>query len=196
MNVLTKIGSRSVADIIEHAGLELESAALLRGEFSAEQGIALLRNAGRVIDVIKLLAHALPKREAVWWACTCGRALLGAGIPLSDEPAIATAEAWVYEPTDANARAAYGEAEPRGFQTPGGWAAVAAFWSSGSLAPPEHPIVPPADYLTGVAVAGAITMAAVVEPVLEMDARFLKFLNYGLDIAAGGTARAQDGKPN
>ena len=195
MGALTKIDSRRVADVIEHTGLESASAKLMRGDLPVEQGIELLRSAGRIIDAIKLLAHALPKREAVWWACTCARALLGNGISLDDEQAIAKAEAWVYEPNDANARAAYGEAEPRGFQTPGGWAAVAAFWSSGSLAPPEHPVVAPADYLTGVAVAGAITMAAVVEPVLEMDARYMKFLDYGLDIAAGGTARGPDGHP-
>ena len=195
MSGLIKINGKRVGDVLAHAGIDADGVALLRPDALVEQGIEVLRGAERIIDALRLLAHALPKRESVWWACTCCRALLGMGIPLTDEPAIARAEAWVYEPRDKNARAAYSEAEERGFQTPGGWAAVAAFWSSGSLAPAEQPAVPPADYLTGVAVAGAVTLAAVVEPVVEMESRYARFLKFGLDIAAGGTARGPDGKP-
>ena len=195
MSTLIKINTKRVGDVIIHAGLEAESTALLRHDQLVEQGIEALRGAARIIDALRLLAHALPKRESVWWACTCCRALLGTGIALTDEPAITRAEAWVYEPNDKNARAAYTEAEERGFQTPGGWAAVAAFWSCGSLAPAEQPAVPPADYLTGVAVSGAVMLAAVVEPVADMDARYARFLKLGLDIGAGGTGRNPDGKP-
>lgn len=195
MSTLIKISTKRVGDVITHAGLEAESTQLLRPDHLVEHGIEVLRGAERIIDALRLLAHALPKREAVWWACTCCRVLLGAGIPHTDEPAIARAEAWVYEPNDKNARTAYVEAEQRGFQTPGGWAAVAAFWSSGSLAPQDQPAVPPADYLTGVAVAGAVTLAGVVEPIADMDTRYARFLKFGLDIAAGGTARSPDDKP-
>ena len=195
MTTLNKISTKRVSEVLTHAGLEADGQSLLRPDWLAEQGIETLRTSGRILDALRLLAHRLPKREAVWWACTCCRALLGAGVPLTDETAIARAEAWVYDPQDKHARVAYVEAEQRGLQTPGGWCAVAAFWSSGSLAPAEQPAVPPASYLTGVAVIGAITLAAVVEPIAEMDARYPRFMKIGLDIAAGGTGRNPDGKP-
>lgn len=195
MSELKKIVKRSVADFIAHAGLDAEKAARFSPQQSAADALGSLIEAGALEDALKLIAHALPKRESVWWACTCSRAVLGAA-PSGDEGhAIKAAEAWVYDPTDDKARAAYGWAEKLGFKTPGGWAAVAAFWSSGSLSPPDQPLVPPAPYLTGVAVAGAVMLAAVVDPVSEISARHRRFLDYGIEIASGGDARAAGGVP-
>ncbi|MCP5201239.1 MAG: hypothetical protein H6977_14605 [Gammaproteobacteria bacterium] len=196
MDKLVKIESRRLEDILPNAGLEESVAAAIGRDLPVATVIEQLATDGRPVDAIKLLAHALPKRESVWWACTCCRALdREARTPL-DRDAIAAAEAWVYEPTEAHARAAYAEADKRGFLTAGGWAAVGAFWSSGSLAPEGQPAVPPADYLTGVAVSGAILLAAVAEPVAQTEARYEAYLRYGRDIAAGGTARNEKGEPS
>lgn len=195
MAELKKIAKRTVGEFIAHAGLDAVNSSRLSLQQSAADALNSLIDAGSLEDALKLIAHALPKRESVWWACICSRSVLGSG-PSGDElHAINAAEAWVYEPTDDNARAAYAWAEKLGFKTPGGWAAVAAFWSSGTLSPPDQPVVPPADYLTGVAVAGAVMLAAVVDPVSEIAARHQSFIAYGKEIASGGDARGTSGRP-
>lgn len=195
MSAQSKIASRRVDEVLSHAGLDQAAIELLRMDLPVAGAIELLGVHRRALDAIRLLAHSLPKREAVWFACTCCRALIGAGLAVTDEKPVSRAEAWVFDPDDRRARAAYAEAEQSNFQSAGSWAAVAAFWSSSSLAPPDQVVVPPAHYLTGVAVVGAITLAAVVEPVGEMDARYERFLRIGLDIANGGTGRHADGRP-
>ena len=139
-------------------------------------------------DAMQFLARALPKREAVWWSSTCARDL-----PEDDKQpelaaGVAAAEAWVYKPTEDNRRKAERAANAIKASHPARWTAMAAFWSGGSMAPPDAPEVKPAEDLTAKAVAGAVMMAAVLDP-LEMDARNKRFVTCGLDIAKGGTGR-------
>lgn len=191
---LTKLRNVVVADVLPHAGLEPGSAEAVRTDRTIDEAVRRLAGTNALTDALKLLAHGLPKREAVWWACTCCRACAPA-LQGDDLKAVDAAEKWVYEPTDANARSAYEYAERLGFKTPAGWAAVSAMWSSNSLAPTGQVVVPPAHYLTGVAVAGAVMLAAAAEPVAEIAVRQSRFLRYGLEIAAGGDARRSDGAP-
>ncbi len=139
-------------------------------------------------DAVQFLARALPKREAVWWACVCTRELL----PVEGKPAltagIEAAEAWVYRPTEDNRRKAEKAAEAIGASHPARWSAMAAFWSDGSLAPPGAPEVKPAKDFTAKAVAGAVLMAAGLDA-SKAQARHKLFLDYGRDIANGGTGR-------
>jgi len=195
MSNLAKFGALRVSDVMSHAGMEPASRAALQPDLTIGEAIAVLNEAGDAESALKLVAHALPKREAVWWAATCCRASRIEAGRLAEDPAVVGAEAWVYDPADGLARKAYAEAERQGFQTPEAWVAVAAFWSSSSLSPPEQQPVKPAEYLTGVAVVGAVSLAAVVEPLSEMNSRHHRFLNYALDIANGGTARDASGQP-
>ncbi|HTN12209.1 MAG TPA: hypothetical protein VL154_14670, partial [Acetobacteraceae bacterium] len=52
-------------------------------------------------------------------------------------------------------------AEEARFGTPEAWACVAAFWSTGSMAPLGQPEVPAAPHLAGTAIAGAVSLASV-----------------------------------
>src|SRR5215472_14360491 len=54
-------------------------------------------------DALAFCAYLLPRREAVWWASQCVRALLGEPTA-ADEAALQAAEAWVREPAEANRR--------------------------------------------------------------------------------------------
>src|ERR1700758_3958241 len=56
-------------------------------------------------DALAFCAYLLPRREAVWWACQCVRALLGQPTE-EDQVALQAAEAWVYEPDEERRRAA------------------------------------------------------------------------------------------
>lgn len=151
---------------------------------------ALIREA-QWPDAVRFLAHALPRREAVWWACTCARFTLPADSPPDAVAALQAAEAWVFQPTEENRRAAMQRAEAAGFDTPAAWSAVSVFWSGGSMAPPGAPPVMPGERLCPTAVASTVLLAAVqTEPQLA-EQKYRRFLEAGIDIARGGSGRPQ-----
>jgi hypothetical protein len=159
-----------------------EARPLLREGQSARQFLSALVEHGQFADAARFLAHFLPKREAVWWACQCVRLLNVSG---PAEAALQAAERWAASPTDEHRRAAFPAAEAADIGTPAGCAAAAAFWSGGSLAPPNLPPVPPAEHLTPTTVANAVLLAAVVtEPEKAAD-KFRRFFAVGVEVAAG-----------
>ena len=83
------------------------------------------------------------------------------------------------------------QAETAGFGSPEAWAAVAAFWSGDSMAPPEAPKVPPQPHFTGLAVAGAVALAAARGPAARRETRLRHFLVSAKDIATGGVGRIE-----
>lgn len=171
--------------------LDGEATAVVQGAPDAATGIAALAKAHRFPEAVRLAAHALPKREAVWWACMCARAVPDPTVPEADMKALAAAEAWVRRPDEANRRAAMAAAQATKMQSAEVWAAVGAFWSGGSMAPEGQPVVPPGDHLTGIAVSGAVVLAAVRRRPERAEARFARFLDSARDIAAGGAGRIE-----
>jgi hypothetical protein len=178
-----------LAPILPRLELDAEGLALLEGVADCAAGLDRLAGAGRHSDAVRLAAHALPKREAVWWACMCARAVPDPKLPAEDAAAIEAAEAWVRRPDDPSRRAAMEAAQKTGFRSAEAWAAVAAFWSGGSMSPAGQPDVPPADHLCGVAVGGAVVLAAVRVKPERADARFARVLESARAIAAGGAGR-------
>jgi hypothetical protein len=178
-----------VVPLLPRLELDAEGAALLDGAPDAASGIARLAEAGRMPEAVRLAAHALPKREAVWWACMCARAVPDPALPPADVVALDAAERWVRRPEEATRRGAETAAQKTQFRSAEAWAAMGAFWSGGSMAPEGQPVVPPAEHLTGVAVAGAVVLAAVRLKPDRQERRFLRFLDSARDIAAGGAGR-------
>ena len=148
---------------------------------------------GKLSEAVQFFAFALPPREAVWWACSCTRA--HARDPLSPPlaEALDAAETWVRRPTEEHRRVAMQRAQATDFQSPAAWVAVAAFWSGGSMAPENLPELPPAAHLLGIAVAGAITLAAVQSEPLAADRKRQHYLASAVDIANGGSGRSAVG---
>jgi hypothetical protein len=177
------------AEICALFPLSAEGRALLEPDVSAGAFIDRLSAEGLWIDAVRFLAHALPKREAVWWACLAARAALGDAPPETLRQAVETAEAWVYRPNEDNRRAAMGAATAAGSDNPASWAAHGAFWSGGSLTAPDAPVVPPGETLTAQAVAGAVCLAVVQREPARAAEKYRGFITQGLDIAAGGTGR-------
>ena len=131
-------------------------------------------------DAVRFLAHLLPKREAVWWACQCARQTAGTDPPPAVAGAIKAAETWVSELNDEARRAAYSAATAAGLATAAGCAAMGAFASDGSLAPPDAPPVPPGEYLTAQMVAGSVIIASVADSPDEMKANYRLYIDQGL----------------
>lgn len=134
-------------------------------------------------DAVRLIAHALPRREAVWWAWVCARRSAGASPPPAIAGALDAVERWIAQPDDANRRTAMKAAEEADIGTPAGCAGLAAFFSGGSIAPPDAPAMPPAEHISARAVAGSVVLAAVVaEPELAAE-KFRAYVQQGLDVA-------------
>ncbi len=178
-----------LAPLLTRIELEPPVRALIETEEMAAEAIARLEGAGHAIEACKVAAHALPKREAVWWACMCARSAPDPAATPADLAALEAAEAWVRRPEEKLRRAAMAAAETSNFRSTEAWAAVGAFWSGGSMAPEGQPVVPPGEHLTGVAIGGAVVLAGVRIRPQDCNARLGRFLASARDIAQGGAGR-------
>ena len=73
-----RIPSKTVT-ISTVAELGEEAMALLRPEMHPLDFVALLMAEALYPDAVRFIAHALPKREAVWWGWVCARRAAGDG---------------------------------------------------------------------------------------------------------------------
>lgn len=179
----SKVPHRTAAEVCARCAPGEEARKLLKEGLTPRAFVEQLTAAGHFPDAVQFLSQALPKAEAVWWACVCIRqANLVQGPALA---AVMAAERWAAGPTEENRRAAEKAAEKADFGTPAGCAALAAFWSGGSMGPANVPAIPPADDLTGKGVAGAVMLAAVMGDASKATERFHRFLALGGDVASG-----------
>jgi hypothetical protein len=190
---LTKIKAARAAEVCAALQLTPEARALLGQDEPPAAFLGRLLDRALFNDAVAFLAHALPKREATWWACLAARTALPPEPAPALTAALEAAEAWVYKPNDAARRDAQAKGEAAGLSTaPAALAAAAAGWSGGSLTPADAPAVPPDDKLTPTAVYTAVLMAATAPADPQaIQARYRLFLEQALDIAKGGTGRVQ-----
>lgn len=181
--------ARPLEPLLPHLELDGPGTALLKDVPDAAAGLESLVAADRMPDALRLIAHALPKREAVWWACMCARAVPALEPNPLDAEALTAAELWVRRSDDATRRATMEPAQKGGFRSAESWAAVGAFWSGGNISADGLPEVEPAPNLTGVAVVGAILLAAMRHAPERAPQRFKRFIASARDIAAGGAGR-------
>ena len=184
---LQKVNADKAAEIAKHYDLEAESRALLTEDQKPSDFLETLIEKGLYHDAITFLAHSLPVREAVWWACVCTRYFVEDS-DVKYQLALSAAEAWVYQPTEQNRRVAEKYAEEGDYATPASWAAAAAFWSGGSITAEGEPAMAPPPFLYAHAVAGSVVMCAGwQEPEAEeVEKRFQAYLKHGISIANGG----------
>ena len=156
---------------------------------SVPAALAALERQKAAIDALKLIAHALPPREATWWACLAARDLMA---PDAGEPpaSLAAAEAWVFRPGDetrANAREAMEKAPPEDDTT---LCAMAAVFSDGTLGPGQLSDYAAPPGAVGAAVHGMVLLSYGADPE-RMEERFSLLIERGLDIARGGNGRVE-----
>jgi hypothetical protein len=192
---LTKLAGTELATVLDRAALPPEAQAPLQGCADIADALARLEAGGFATEAVRVMAHALPKREGVWWACMCALNTAPPDLGEADRLARETAELWVRQQKDEQRRAAFAHAETAGFQTPEAWSGVAAFWSGDSISLAGLPAVPPAPQLTGTAVSGAVALASVRGDVKRQPARLKRFLESGRNIAAGGPGRMPPEEP-
>lgn len=176
------IANSKTVEISAAAELGEEALALLRPDLQPPDYITLLMEKSLFADAVRFLAHALPKREAVWWGWVCARRTAGDNPPPKIKASLESTEKWIAQPTDENRRAAYAAAEVAQFATAAGCAGLAAFFSGESLAPPDLPAVPPGEFLTAKAVSGAVIFAAVNPEPAKAPEKFKQFVAQGVDV--------------
>ena len=187
---LRKINVRQASEIYQHFELTAEAATLEDDTLAPEACLGILIEAEQFEDAVRFLAHALPRREAVWWACLAARTVTrDEDADPRHQAALEAAESWVFEPVEANRRKAELLAEKTRFRHPSGWAAVAAFWSGASITAETEPPVPPPTHLYAHAVTGAVMLAASLDDPNHVKPKLRAFLKQGMDIANGGNGQ-------
>jgi hypothetical protein len=164
------------------AELGEEAMALVRPDLHPLDFLALLMEKALYPDAVRFIAHALPKREAVWWGWVCARRSAGENPQPKIKAALDATEKWIAQPSEDNRRSAMAAAQKAELGTAAGCAGLAAFFSGGSLAPPEAPVVPPGEFLSAKAVSGAVIFAAVAKEPERAPEKFRSFVAQGVEV--------------
>ena len=186
---LKKVKYSSAVEVCADIELSEEATELLSGGQSPSAFLQLLLDGEMTQDAIRFLARSLPRREATWWACLSARQCIEDSTDKELIAALDLAEQWVYKPTDDLRYAAYQATEKIDKENPMYWAAMASFWSGGSMSPPDAPEVPPADHICSLAVSGAVSLAGLSDDVKESEKKYQLYFKQGVAIANGENAK-------
>ncbi len=145
-----------------------------------------LREAGRLQDAAYFLGQSLPRYEVVVWATQVVRELAKGDD--RDSAALGAALDWVADPSETRRRVAYQAAAEAAPESPGRIAALAAFFSGGSISPEGQPAVPASRMSAGRLGAAAVVLAAIKSP--DMKSALGWALDRGEKIAIEGAPKA------
>lgn len=164
--------------------LRPESWMLLKPNLTVAEFLDLLRAKHHHADARRVLAHALPKRHALWWGCLCAWEAYRPEPHADILEILQTVTAYIQEPTNDRRWRLYRLGRAMGFHSLTGQLAMAAFCSGGSLGLQEL-AVSPRPYLTGRLVGVAVYLASVRRDPARYKERLQQFLALGLEIASG-----------
>lgn len=173
-------------EVLARFEIDPPSLALIEGMATVPEALVVLEQQGQWIAANRILGQALSVREAVWWACVCARLAPDPAATPADLAALQAADAWVRRPSDDLRRAAMAAAQAAGARSPEALAAMAAFWSGGSIAPPDAPEILPEPQVCGVTVASAVLLAALRPDPARAEEHHPAFVASARNIAEGG----------
>src|SRR6266446_6909082 len=90
--------------IAKRCELREEAKRLLTEDLSPRRYVEVLADRKLFLDAVTFISFALPKREAVWWACNCARVVAASKLSGTQAAALEAAEKWVAAPTEVNRR--------------------------------------------------------------------------------------------
>ncbi len=176
---------QTAVELVAELELEDESIELLTPDQTPSEFVDVLIADEQFADAVRVLAIWLSKRKAVWWAYLCVRNVLGEGLSPTDAAVLEAAHVWVTTPDEEHRRAAMSAAEACQFEGAASWVALAAFWSGGSLAPPDSPEVLPNERLTSQGVTAALMMCVTQGDATKITERYQAMLSTGDEVANG-----------
>lgn len=180
---MTVTRTPSVPDLARMAELEDEALECVDPALGVPQFLERLSAEALHLDAIRVLAHLLPARSAVWWGWGCAVQSAGEPVPEELKPCIEATRAWIAEPSEVHRRAAGDAAEAVEDPNPASLAALAAFLSGGSIAPVGLPDVPAPPMVASKLAAGAVCMAARNDDPVAMQERLELYLKQGIEVA-------------
>lgn len=162
-----------------------EAKALLAPDIAAREYVDVLLKKDLYNDAVTFVAHWLPKREGVYWACLATRQSLGDETPRKERAALEAAERWLEKLDEPSRRSCEAAAQALDHTGAAAMAANAAFWSGGSLAPPDLPAVAPPEHLSCKGVAASVLGAGTTPGHGNVAKRLRELVGLGVEIVDG-----------
>ncbi|XDA99856.1 hypothetical protein AB1M95_08140 [Sulfitobacter sp. LCG007] len=185
---LRKLPAAPAARILAAGNAVLQTPLDQSASASVPETLAALEAEGALIDMLQVLAHSLPPREATWLACLAARETLAEGAAM---PApLRAAEAWVFRPGPETRAAARAALDAAGNEDDTALCAMAASMADGTLGPGELEDYEAPPGAIGAAVFGML-LTAMFHDEEKVASRGPELLARALDIARGGNGKPE-----
>ncbi len=168
-----------------HITLRPEAELLLEDELSPQAYFQLLLAADLLADARRVLAHAMPKRRALWWACLCTQDAYRGQLPEHVALAVETVVRFVGDPSEPNRREAERVGRSLAPSSLEACLTTAAFFSGGSISLPDLPAVPSPPFVTGRLAGVCVYLASVRRSAARYKDHLRQYLSIGVGIARG-----------
>ncbi|MCW1917920.1 hypothetical protein NX862_04070 [Rhodobacter sp. KR11] len=185
---LIKIPPQPAARLLAADSVELDTPIAAPAASPVEVVLRELDSKEAWVDMVRLLAVALPARERVWWACIAARDMLAAGARVP--PPLAAAEAWVFKPTEENRALAHHAFQQAAMKDDSKFCAMAVQFHDGTLGPGDlakHPAPPGGSSMA----AFAMNITALPHSGLPFEVAIGLVIERGLDIGRGGSGQVK-----
>ena len=189
VDIWKKLTSEKASEIIDDEEFEAEALELLETDARPEAFIETLSAAGKWTDAVMFMARALPKREAVWWACVCAGGTDMLKKHKDEVLALKTAEKWTFKPTEENRVGAFLQSQKSNTPSIGTMSCLAAAFSSGKLSLSEGQSFEPDTTAFPKIISGIILISANDKGPEQFDTLLEQFLQQGINIACGGSGK-------
>lgn len=204
---LKKLPPEPAARVLARCNITLETPVKAPAAALVPAVLGELADAAAWLDVMQLLAAALPPRQAVWWACLAARDLTGpdrAGPDLTGPDRagggkevprpLAAAEAWVFQPNDDSRAAAKQAIDTAAANDDTVYCAIAALYAAGTLGPGEFADFPAPPNAVA-AMVQTMNMLSARANSARFDDHLQMLIDRGLDIARGGNGNVDPREP-
>ena len=189
-DLLGKLRDESVQELSTQFEWSQATASFVTPRATIRTVLQSLINHAYWFDAATLLSHAMPQREAAWWATRVCREYLDENAVegpdrAEQETVLTLCREWVVDPVEEARMAAYSAAMTIPNRVPAHWAGMSVFWATGNITPDSGVITPPPPYLYARGVSAAIDLAANLTFHAREEA-YSDALGRGVDIASGG----------
>lgn len=168
-----------------HIKLKPEGARLLANTMTSREYFETLLAHDCLADARRILAHAMPKRRALWWGMMTAHDAFRDAMPEELEPVLKLVTQFVVTPNEDLRRACGELARRTPANTVAGCLATAAFFSAGSVSPQGLPPVAPRPFITGRLMGVTVYLASVTRSAAHYKQYLREYLRWGVAIAAG-----------
>ena len=187
---LHKLRTDSVAELSKNFEWSRPVNGFLTPRATFQTLLQSLTNHGYWFDAVTLLAHALPQREAVWWAArVCDDYLAVVQMTEAEraeqKAVLAIVRKWVHEPEEQLRLTVHRAALDLANRLPAHWVGMSVFWATGDITPDTGVVTPPPPYLYARGVSASIDLAASLA-IQSREALYARAVGRGLDVASGG----------